>query len=408
VSEAVSDAVLKKGGSWLGSAFVVDDWYVSAYEPLVDGQGRRVGMLYVGYTERPFRLVKYAMLASIAVLVVAMMAVAAVFSLRLARGIFRPVEQMNGTMQRFEKGDTAARVGAVSARDEIGVLAGHLDQLLEVIGQNTRSLQEWAQGLDLKVAERTRELARSNASLVQAQQQLVKSEKLAAIDQLTASIAHEINNPIAVLQGNLDLMRETLGPHAAPVEAELKLLDEQIQRMRLIVTQLLQYARPTEYAGYVETLDVNRVLDECLVLVGHLLGTQRIEVAKSYGASVAVGLNRQELQQVVINLVTNAEHAVRGRREAIIELATEAREGWVRLTVEDSGPGVPPEVRSRIFDPFFTTKSPDEGSGLGLSICQRIVAEVGGKIWLEDSTTLGGAKFIVELPAAPAEERVIG
>jgi signal transduction histidine kinase len=80
----------------------------------------------------------------------------------------------------------------------------------------------------------------------------------------------------------------------------------------------------------------------------------------------------------------------------------------VRLTVEDSGPGVPPNVRSRIFDPFFTTKSPDEGSGLGLSICQRVVAEVGGRIWLEDSSTLGGAKFVVELPAAPVRDNLIG
>src|SRR2546426_5222320 len=75
-------------------------------------------------------------------------------------------------------------------------------------------------------------------------------------------------------------------------------------------------------------------------------------------------------------------------------------EGWVRLVVEDSGPGVPPEIRGRIFDPFFTTKGPDEGTGLGLAICQRVVIEVGGKIWLEDSE-LGGARFVVELPAAP-------
>ncbi len=121
------------------------------------------------------------------------------------------------------------------------------------------------------MAKRTRELEASNASLQQAQQQLVKSEKLAAIGQLTASIAHEINNPIAVMQGNLDLIRDTLGSHAQPVKGELKLLDEQVERMRLIVTQLLQYARPTEYAGYVETLDLNRTVDDCLVLVAHLL-----------------------------------------------------------------------------------------------------------------------------------------
>jgi C4-dicarboxylate-specific signal transduction histidine kinase len=108
----------------------------------------------------------------------------------------------------------------------------------------------------------------------------------------------------------------------------------------------------------------------------------------------------QELQQVVINLVTNAEHVVRGRSPAIIRLTTQSREGWVRLTVEDSGPGVPREIRARIFDPFFTTKGPDEGTGLGLAICQRVVTEVGGRIWLEDSE-LGGAKFVVEMPAAP-------
>jgi C4-dicarboxylate-specific signal transduction histidine kinase len=125
------------------------------------------------------------------------------------------------------------------------------------------------------------------------------------------------------------------------------------------------------------------------------------------GAEAVLGLG-QELQQVVINLVTNAEHAVRGRPAAVILLATEARDDWVRLTVEDSGPGVPPEIRGRVFDPFFTTKSPDEGSGLGLSICQRVVAEVGGKIWLEDSEALGGAKFVVELPAAPLRGDAIG
>ncbi len=170
--------------------------------------------------------------------------------------------------------------------------------MLDVIDEKTRSLQEWAGELDLKVAERTRELAASNDSLRVAQHQLVKSEKLAAIGQLTASIAHEINNPIAVIQGNIDLMRETLGAHALPVNAELKLLDDQVERMRLIVTQLLQYARPTEYAGYVEVLATDRVFDESLVLVGHLLAQTRIEVVKSYGATQRPGFNRPELQQV--------------------------------------------------------------------------------------------------------------
>ncbi|HBH37153.1 MAG TPA: two-component sensor histidine kinase, partial [Curvibacter sp.] len=230
VSQAVREAVLSRGETWLDRAFVVNDWYVSAYEPLVDARGERVGMLYVGYLEQPFRYVKYGMLALIVGIFVLVMILAALFSLRWARSIFRPLEQMNQTMQRVEEGDTGARVGTVSARDEIGALAGHLDELLDVIDDKTRALQRWAEELDAKVIERTQELAQSNASLQQAQAQLVKSEKLAAIGQLTASVAHEINNPIAVIQGNLDLMRETLGTQATPVQAELRLLDQQVER----------------------------------------------------------------------------------------------------------------------------------------------------------------------------------
>ena len=131
----------------------------------------------------------------------AVMIAAAWFSLRGARSIFRPLERMAQTMQRVESGALDARVGPLDRRDEIGQLAGHLDHLLDTIDEKTRALQRWNAELDAKVAARTRDLEA-------AQQQLVRSEKLAAIGQLTASIAHEVNNPIAVIQGNLDLVRE--------------------------------------------------------------------------------------------------------------------------------------------------------------------------------------------------------
>jgi two-component system NtrC family sensor kinase len=401
VSQAVSDAVLQQGATWLDRAFVVNDWYVSAYEPLLDGSGKRVGMLYVGYLEEPFRLVKFGMLATIGLIFLAVMALAALFSLRWASSIFRPVEQMNRTMQLVEEGQSAARVGPVEARDEIGTLANHLDQLLNVIDEKTRSLQRWGEELDLKVAERTRELAASNESLRQAQQQLVKSEKLAAIGQLTASIAHEINNPIAVIQGNLDLMRETLGPHAAPVAAEMRLLDEQVERMRLIVTQLLQYARPTEYAGYVEMLDTGRVLEDSLVLVAHLLARTRIQVERKLHATARVGCNRQELQQVVINLLVNAVQAM--PQGGVLTLATRDTRGpqgraGVLIEIQDSGAGLAPEVRDRLFRPFFTTKN--DGNGLGLWISLGLVERYGGSIAARNAAQ-GGAVFSVTLWTEP-------
>jgi len=401
VSQVVSDAVLRRGSTWLDRAFVVNDWYVSAYEPLVDGAGRRVGMLYVGYLEQPFRLVKYGMLGAIGIIIGVVMALAAIFSLRWARSIFGPVEQMNRTMRAVEEGRGEARVGRVNASDEIGTLATHLDHLLDVIDDKTRSLQSWANELDAKVAERTRELAASNASLRQAQQQLVKSEKLAAIGQLTASVAHEINNPIAVIQGNLDLMRETLGEHAVPVSAELKLLDEQVERMRLIVTQLLQYARPTEYAGYVEAMDVSRVMDECLVLVGHLLSRTHIEVVKDYAATQRAGINRQELQQVLLNLIINAIQVMPEGGRLSLRTRDWVQDGaacGVVLEVSDTGPGLSAQVLEQLFRPFFTTKS--DGNGLGLWISQGLVERYGGGI--EAGTAAGGgAVFTVRLLTEP-------
>ncbi|MBS3996341.1 MAG: cache domain-containing protein, partial [Hydrogenophaga sp.] len=402
VSQTVRDSVLGQGKTWLDRAFVVNDWYVSAYEPLLDAAGARIGMLYVGYLEAPFRQVRHAMLGAIGLIFLMVMALSAWFSMRWARSIFRPVEHMNRTMQRVEEGDAHARVGTLPARDELGALAGHLDELLDVIDDKTRTLQRWGEELDQKVVERTAELEASNASLQQAQQQLVKSEKLAAIGQLTASIAHEINNPIAVMQGNLDLIRETLGPHAAPVGSELRLLDEQVQRMRLIVTQLLQYARPTEYAGYVEALDLNRTVDDCLVLVAHLLAQTKIRVRRDFEASRYVAFNRQELQQVVINLLINAIQAMPEGGDLLLHTRDwDAQQGaaGAQLSVADSGAGLPPGVQERLFRPFFTTKN--DGNGLGLWISMGLVERYGGRISADNRTHGPGAVFTVQLLTEP-------
>ena len=156
---------------------------------------------------------------------------------------------------------------SVGSEDEIGRLALHFDRLLDTLDARSRELRDLNAELDQKVVERTRELARANEELKAAQQRLVRSEKLAAIGQLTAGVAHEINNPIAVMQGNLDVMREALGSQGEVVGTEIRLLDEQINRIRLIVTKLLQFARPDEFAGYVEEVDVNAVVADSLVLV---------------------------------------------------------------------------------------------------------------------------------------------
>src|SRR5213594_4213142 len=240
---------------------------------------------------------------------------------------------------------------------------------------------------------------------LRAQRELIAREKLATVGEIASGVAHEVNNPLAAIRMEAELLgRSTQDTEASAAAATIV---REVDRAARIVRSLLRLARRADITPV--RIQLNELVRDGAEIRQRVLRADNIEVRTrmDQGAEAVLGLG-QELQQVVINLVTNAEHAVRGRPNAVIELATEARKDWVRLTVEDSGPGVPPNVRSRIFDPFFTTKSPDEGSGLGLSICQRVVAEVGGRIWLEDSSTLGGAKFVVELPAAPVRDDVIG
>jgi two-component system, NtrC family, sensor kinase len=394
VSQTVRDAVLGRGSTWLDRAFVVNDWYVSGYQPLVDGAGQRVGMLYVGFLERPFTLLKYGVLAAIGLVFVAVMVGAALVSLRGARGIFGPIERMAQTMQRVESGEMASRVGPVASPDEVGRLAGHLDHLLDTIADKTQALQRWNAELDAKVAERTR-------ALEAAQQQLLRSEKLAAVGQLTASIAHEVNNPIAVMQGNLDLARELMGPEAAGrVRAELRLVDEQVERMRLIVTQLLQFARPNEFAGYIEAVDTAQVVESCLVLVAHLLSRTHIELVCALHATHTPAMNRNELQQVLVNLLVNAIHAM--PQGGTLTLATrDVGDDAVEIDVADTGAGLEPELLAELFQPFVTRKK--DGTGLGLWISRSIVERYGGDVRAANrSDGHAGAVFTVMLRVEPS------
>jgi signal transduction histidine kinase len=395
VSDRVQAAVLGEGRTWLDRAFVDKDWYVSAYTPLIDHLGQRVGMLYVGFLERPYTVLKYAVLAAIGLLFFSVMIGAAWWSLRAARGIFRPVERMELAMRTFQAGDAQARVGPPLSRDELGHLAQGLDSMLDAITEKTRTLQAWNAVLDTRVAERT-------AALKTAQDQLMRSEKLAVIGQLTAGMAHEINNPIAVIQGNLDLLRHTLGPQADGVKTELDLAQQQVERMRLIVTQMLQFARPAEFAGYVQEVDTAQAMEDSLVLTDHALRERSVRVQRDFAPGLRAAINRQELQQVLVNLLMNAVAAMpaggvitlSGRHQPM----DDGSDGVV-LAVADQGSGLPESVKDGLFQPFVTHKK--DGTGLGLWISRSIVERYGGDIRAANRPPLegSGAVFTVWLKA---------
>ncbi len=179
VSAEVRGAVLGGGETWLNRAFVVNDWYISGYLPLTDSFGDRVGMLYVGFLEEPFSAAKRAAYFSLLAAFAVMLALTVPFFLRMAKGIFSPLERMIQTMTLVEQGDMGARIGDIGSENEIGHVAEHLDTLLGEVQDRDRRLREWAEHLNQRVEERTGELREANEKLERTYRQLVMSEKLA-------------------------------------------------------------------------------------------------------------------------------------------------------------------------------------------------------------------------------------
>lgn len=400
VSAAVRGRVLDEGRTWLGRAFVVNDWYVSGYEPLIDSFGERVGMLYVGFLEAPFVQAERQITMQIAMMFALVVMLSVPLLLRWAQGIFAPLERMTAAISRVEKGDLGARTGGSARADEIGRVAKHLDTLLDQLQERDRRLREWAEELERRVANRTSDLEEANRQLEATTRQLVLSEKLATIGEITAGVAHEINNPLAVIQGNLDVVREDLGRRAHPLKTEFSLIQDQIHAIHILVSKLLRFARPEEYAGNGSGVSPDAVIRDTLPLVSHALTRAQIKVHLDLAAGGIVSMNQTELQQVLINLMVNAIQAMPSDGQLSIATRLLRREGdeKVEIVVADTGVGIPVAVLPRIFDPFFTTKRA-EGTGLGLSISATLIDRAGGTI-TATSTEGEGTRFTIVLPVS--------
>lgn len=394
VSAVVRARVLDEGTVWLDRAFVVNDWYISAYEPIVDSFGTRVGMLYVGYLETPFQHAKTVSILTIILMFLLIATVSVPIFLRWAGRIFLPLERMTQTIARVEAGDLQARNGDVDDSGEIAQVAAHFDDLLDQIQERDRLLRDWANSLEQKVEERTADLRTANRKLEKTTERLIISEKLAAVGEITASVAHEINNPIAVIQGNVEVARSLLAEHAEAVETEFRLIDDQIYRIGSIVSKLLHFARPEDYSGAATVISPAEVVRDCLVLTRHQIATNGIVVETDMASDKTVLMARTELQQVLVNLILNAVHAM--PEGGTLSLAVRDVTKGVEIEVADSGTGIAPETLRRIFDPFFTTKQA-QGTGLGLSISQTLVRHAGGTL-TASSVPGEGSLFTIFLP----------
>ena len=396
VSAAVRGAVLGDGATWLKRAFVVNDWYISGYLPLSDSFGTRVGMLYVGFLEAPFATSKRNALLWMIGAFIAVLAVSVPAVLWLAKGIFAPLERIQRVIARVQGGDLSARIRHKGARDEIGQVADLLDNLLVQLQERDARLRGWAQELNTRVEDRTAELRAANEQLETTYRQLVLNEKLAAIGEITAGVAHEINNPVAVIQGNLDLMRDILAEAGDAVRVEMDLIDRQVGRIQTIVGKLLTFARPRDYSSARPLMDLSTLTEDCVALVRHQFSRKDIDIITDYQPAPQVKINPDEIQQIIINLLVNAMQAIDTKGQ--IQITITPAQGGIQLSIHDSGPGLDPDVETDLFKPFFTTKI-GSGTGLGLSISQTLADRAGGHITAQNAPT-GGAIFSLWLPAA--------
>ena len=291
--------------------------------------------------------------------------------------------------------------------------------------------------MEAQLAAQTEDLASAYKQLKASQLQLIQSEKMASLGQMVAGVAHEINTPLGYVKNNIEMMEMFFESSRSVVEASNALADvllsptstEQELQLRLatlaelrqqpsgeaddmlklfadtrfgidqigeLVQNLKNFSRLDRAAA--ADVDLNECLDSAVLLARNVLKT-RVEVVKQYGALPRISCMPSQLNQVFLNMLTNAAQAIEGQGKILLK--TEADEGWLKVTVQDTGKGIPADVLPRIFDPFFTTKPVGQGTGLGLSISYQIVQQHGGDIRVT-SQPGKGTRFTVRLPLAAA------
>ncbi|MCG6349882.1 sensor histidine kinase [Vibrio fluvialis] len=407
VSNEVRDAVLNQGKEWVDKAYVYDAWYITAYQPIRDQYDNVVGMLYTGYLLWPFVKTYLTNIVEIGVATLLLLLASGVFVYRGSRDLFRPIERIHRVVKLVQLGKNQ-RIGAIGLdeRHELAQLAKQFDNMLDLLQQRNEEIQSAAHDLEEKILDRTASLQEKTEQLEhhiqllnQTRDKLIVHEKLAALGELTAGIAHEINNPTAVILGNTELIRFELGDDAKRVEEEIDAIMLQIDRIRNITRSLLQYSRHGGVQDEITWQHVNPIIDESITLVKTGSKKRDVEFVTDLHAQSSVEVNRHQLLQILVNLQMNAIHAMNGKGKLTIRSEDWCEHGEVLgaiVHIEDEGCGIKPEHLKRVFDPFYTTKR--EGTGLGLSVSQSLLSQTGGEIRVQ-SEVGKGSTFSVYLPS---------
>jgi two-component system NtrC family sensor kinase len=302
----------------------------------------------------------------------------------LARGVVRPVEVLTDVVARFAgaggaagvdgRGGARVRAPALGA-DEIGTLAVAFNGMADAIDDRDRQLRAFNEDLLKKVDERTRELK-------DAQDQLIQSQKMAAVGELGATVAHEINNPLAAVLGSAQLALFRIDRADTRVRPHLEDIEKESLRIKDIVESLLRLSQDQSQQA-MGTVDVNAVVEAALALVARPIIAARIAVKKELGTNLPRVRGRaSDLQQAVLQILQNAREA--SSEGGTVTIRTDAVDGrLVRILVEDTGHGIAAHHQDRVFEPLFTTRASKGNKGMGLSVVHRIVEDHQGRVVVE-------------------------
>ncbi len=379
ISEEVGEQVLQAGEKWTGRAFVVSDWYITAYEPITDIFGERVGMLYVGVLEAKYADIRRKAFSVFILSTIAGIALAIGLGYFLESVFLRPVHRLIKASTEVSQGNFSPNVGPIS-RSEIGVLQKTFADMLTSLQERDRRLR-----------------AESEIKLLQ-------SEKQASVGRLAAGVAHEINNPLTgvLTFSHMLLQRKDI---KKDMRSDLETIAQQTERVRKIVKNLLDFSRQTELNP--ELTDINHLVESVVSMMRNQALVKGIDLQCNLDEGLPLlTLDANQIQSVLFNLLLNALDATKQDETIVVTTAigisgNAADPQGVEITVRDTGCGISAEHLDKLFDPFFTTKEVGRGTGLGLAVSYGIVQRHGGSIWVQ-SEVGKGSTFTVWLPLGGA------
>ena len=368
LSAEVYNHVILNGKIWANRAFVVNDWYITSYEPIRDINNKIIGSLYVGLLEAPFKQPQRIIILFIIIMLCITAISGGILVFFYTKLMMKPIDKIVLMSKKLINGDLSARC-KIRPTGEMGILCKTIDQMADSIEEFEKNLQK------------------------ETQLQISQSEKLASIGSLAAGIAHEINNPLTSILSFAHLLKQKKSNSEEDLR-DLNIIVQETNRVRKIVRELLDFARqsPTNK----EWIDINSILQQLVQLIKRQKEFRDIEIIENYTERLQPFLaDKNQFQQIFLNLLLNAAEAI--TQTGSITIITTTTKDHIKITITDTGCGIKKEDINKIFDPFYTTKPVGKGTGLGLSVSYGILQQYAGIINCK-SKEGEGTTFLVVLP----------